>query len=198
MSSDARHAGALVYARALLEALDAAGGGGTQSDAEVREADAVLYGVAEAFRTDRLFRGFFLASNIRADAKRAALDRLVHGRMPTLVGNFLRLLERRGRLSLLPHIGAAFRKLADARLGRVPVRLTTAVPIDEVSLRTWTERIRKAVGGEPVVAHEVRADILAGAIVRVGDVVADGSARRRLAAFHKAIIEKGRSHALQS
>ena len=118
--------------------------------------------------------------------------------MPTLVANFLRLLLKRGRLELLGDIGEAFQTLLDARLGRVPVTLTTAVPVDEVSLRAWTDRIRQAVGGEPMVRHEVRPEILAGAILRVGDEVADGSARRRLAELRTQIIEKGRQHALQS
>ena len=193
MSHGQTDAGAMVYARALEEALLAAGG----LDA-LRAADPEVTGVAEAWAADRSFRSYFLASNVPAKAKRDALDRLAEGRLHPLVANFLRLLLRRGRIGMLPGIGAAFRTLLDARLGRVPVTLTTAVPVDEVSLRAWTDRIRQAVGGEPVVRHEVRPEILAGAILRVGDEVADGSARRSLAALRSKIIEKGRQHALQS
>ena len=185
--------GATVYARALEEALMAGGG----LDA-LREAEPAMAGLAAAWRTDRTFRAYFLSSNVPAAAKRRTLDTLVSGSMPTLVANFLRLLLKRGRLELLGDIGEAFQTLLDARLGRVPVTLTTAVPVDEVSLRAWTDRIRQAVGGEPMVRHEVRPEILAGAILRVGDEVADGSARRRLAELRTQIIEKGRQHALQS
>lgn len=185
--------GSTVYARALEEALLAGGG----LDA-LREAEPAMAGLAAAWRTDRSFRAYFLSSNVPSTAKRRTLDTLVSGSMPTLVANFLRLLLKRGRLELLADIGDAFQTLLDARLGRVPVTLTTAVPVDEVSLRTWTDRIRQAVGGEPKIRHEVRPEILAGAILRVGDEVADGSARRRLAELRTQIIEKGRQHALQS
>jgi F-type H+-transporting ATPase subunit delta len=193
MAHGQTHPGAMVYARALEEALFSAGG----LDA-LRAADPAVAGVAAAWTDERAFRAYFLSSNVPASVKRAALDRVVEGRLHPLVANFLRLLLRRGRIALLPDIGTAFRTLIDARLGRVPVTLTTAVPVDEVSLRTWTDRIRQAVGGEPVVRHEVRPEILAGAILRVGDEVADGSARRRLAELRSQIIEKGRQHALQS
>ncbi len=190
--------GATVYARALEEAILAAGG-----LEALRVAESSVLALAEAWRSDRAFRAYFLASNVPAAAKRATLDRLAAGgdgtpALPRLVADFLRLLLKRGRLALLGEIGEAFEALLDARLGRVPVTLTTAVPIDEVSLRSWTDRIRRAVGGEPHVRHEVRPEILAGAILRVGDEVADGSARRRLAELRTRIIEKGRQHALQA
>ena len=75
------------------------------------------------------------------------------GRFPKLLGNFLKLLLERGRLSLLSEIGASYRVLLDEKLGRVPVTITTAVPVPEGEFRAWTDAIRGAVGGNAVVDH---------------------------------------------
>jgi F-type H+-transporting ATPase subunit delta len=185
--------GGAIYAAALFEAADAAGG-----TPLLEEAGAALQAVASAWEGDRALRAFFLASSVPATQKQAALVKLAT-RLPKLVGHFLRLLHRRGRLAMLPQVAAAYAEALDARLGRVPVTLTTAVPVPEREYQDWVAAIRRTIGGEPIVEHQVRPEILAGAVVRVGDRVADGSARRRLAELRKNIVERGTHfHALQS
>lgn len=163
----------------------------------LREAGDAVDAVSTAWSENRTLRAYFLASEVPSAVQATSLDRLVEG-LPKLVANFLRLLMKRDRLSLLADIGLAFRGLLDEKLGRVPVTISTAVPIDDVSLHSWSQRIREAVGGEPVIRHEVKPELLAGAVIRVGDQVADGSARRQLAALKNRIIEKGlQRHGLQ-
>ena len=184
--------GAVIYARALMEAVESDGG-----LEALREAGEAVEAVSTAWTENRTLRAYFLASEVPSAVQATSLDRLVNG-LPKLVANFLRLLMKRDRLSLLSDIGLAFRGLLDEKLGRVPVTITTAVPIDDVSLHNWSQRIREAVGGEPVISHEVKPELLAGAVIRVGDQVADGSARRQLAALKNRIIEKGlQRHGLQ-
>lgn len=186
--------GGMVYARALAEAVEADGGLPVLQDV-----GGVLTSLCEAWIADPIFRSYFLASEVSGAQKRVALDTLVGGRFPALLGNFLRLLLRRGRLAILPDIGHAFTLLLDEKLGRVHVTLTTAVPVPENEFRSWIEAIRGAVGSNAVVDHVVKPEILAGAVIRVGDRVIDSSARRRLANLHKRIIQRGvQNHALQS
>jgi F-type H+-transporting ATPase subunit delta len=184
----------MVYARALAEAVEAEGGLGLLTDVE-----GVLRGVTAAWEGDRTFRSYFLASEVPRQQRKAALTRLVEGRMPKLFGNFLRVLLARGRLSLLPEIDVAYRQIVDARLGRVQVTITTAVPVPESDFRRWTQALKDATGAEAVVEHAVKPEIIAGAVIRVGDRIADGSARRSLADLQTRIIERGKQHhALQS
>lgn len=186
--------GGMVYARALAEAVEAEGG-----TALLQDVGDVLGSLCQAWDDDRTLRSYFLATEVSSEKKREAMATLVEGRFPKLLGNFLKLLLERGRLNLLDEIGASFRVLLDERLGRVPVTITTAVPIPENEFRSWTEAIRGAVGGNAVVDHVVKPDIVAGAVIRVGDRVIDGSARRRLAELHHGIIQRGmQRHALQS
>jgi F-type H+-transporting ATPase subunit delta len=194
MATTHASSGSMVYARALAEAVQAEGGSGL-----LRDVEGVLRGIAAAWGADRTFRGYFLSSEVPRAQRRTAMKKLVDGRMPPLLGNFLRLLLDRGRLALLPEIDLALRTLADEALGRVPVTITTAVPVPERDFRAWTEALKAATGADAVVEHIVKPDIIAGAIIRVGDRIADGSARRQLADLRKRIIERGsRHHALQS
>lgn len=194
MAASQASTGGAIYARALAEAVEAEGG-----KALLQDVGSVLGAFCKAWTGDPVLRSYFLATQIPSAQKQASVDTLVSGRFPPLLGNFLRLLLRRGRLALLPEIGEAFHKILDERLGRVPVTLTTAVPVPESEFRAWKDAIRGTVGGEAVIKHVVKPEIVAGAIIRVGDRVLDGSARRRLADLHQRIIERGmQRHALQS
>lgn len=185
--------GAMVYAKALFEAVDAAGG-----DDLLREVDKRLGRMRSAWTEIPSLRGYFLSATVPLPDREAALDKLT-STVPPLLRNFLRLLLRRGRMSLVSEIAVAFDALLDERLGRIQVTLTTAVPVAENEFQGWTDQIRAAIGGEPVVEHVVDNEIVAGAIIRVGDRVIDGSARRKLTALHQNIIQRGKqTHALQS
>lgn len=194
MAGSQASTGGNVYARALAEAVESEGG-----TPLLQDVGSVLDSLCAAWAEDRILRSYFLATEITGAQKRTAMDTLVDGRFPALLGNFLRLLLKRGRLAILPEIGEAFQTILDEKLGRVPVTITTAVPVPESDFKAWKDMIRGAVGGEAVVDHVVNPDIVAGAIIRVGDRVMDGSARRRLADLHNRIIQRGmQRHALQS
>ncbi len=194
MASTHASPGSTAYARALAEAVEAEG-----AKALLQDVGSVLGAVTEAWSEDRVLRSYFLATEIPSAQKHASMDTLVEGRFPTLLANFLRLLLRRGRLGLLPEIHAAYSVILDERLGRVPVTITTAVPVPESDFRSWKDAIRGAIGSEAVVEHVVKPEIIAGAVIRVGDRIVDGSARRRLSELHTRIIERGmQRHALQS
>ena len=162
---------AAVYAEALAEAADAKG-----ALADVGER---LAGFAAAWEKDHDLRSFFLSGAARREAKRAALGRL-RPLLGELVTDFLGVLLRRGRLFLLPEAARSFAALIDRRLGRVPVTIETATAPTPGDLESWRTRLRATIGKEPVLAHRVRPALIGGAVIRVGDVVADGSVRRRL------------------
>ena len=185
--------GGTIYAKALFEAVDQQGGAEALQDVGDR-----LLALGTAWEDDRDLRAYFLSGYISSARKQQAMDSLMSSH-PTLLANFLKLLLGRGRLPLLAQIAASYEKLLDERLGRVPVTLTTAVPLDASALERWKNEIAGAVGGEPVVRHVVKPEIVAGALIRVGDSLMDGSARRRLAELHTQIIQRGKQiHALQS
>ena len=136
-------------------------------------------------------RAFFLSGAIRRDAKSGAIDKVFRGKASDLFTDFLHVLLRRNRLFTLLDIDDGFSRILDQKLGRVRVKLTTASAVEPSDLAQWSSRIERAIGKKPVMTHEVRPSILGGAIVRVGDTLADGSVRRRLATLRARIASAG-------
>lgn len=194
MSAAHASPGAFVYARALMEVVEADGG-----ETALREVGDRLAALGKAWSSDSTLRAYFLSANVGDEEKAATLGRWADDQGSKTLGNFLRMLHAKERLGLLDELADAFTSLLDERLGRVPVTITTAVPVSEADFRTWTDQIRAVVGGEPVIEHVVDPAIVAGALIRVGDQVLDGSVRRRLNELRQSIIERGKqTHALQS
>jgi F-type H+-transporting ATPase subunit delta len=163
---------ATVYADALAGAAEARG--------LLAQVGEELEGFAAVWGREAHVRNFFLSGAIGRDAKAKALDAVTVGTTSETFGSFLRVLLHRSRLWALPETAEAYRKLLDRRLGRVPVVLSTASPVAPADLEAWRVRLAAALGKEPVITHEVKPALIGGAVLRVGDTVADGSVRRRL------------------
>jgi F-type H+-transporting ATPase subunit delta len=88
------------------------------------------------------------------------------------------VVEKR-RQAYLREIAAAYRDLVDARVGRMRVQVELAAEPD-AAMRDEVTRTLEARFGRKVVAT-FRADpaLIGGVIVRHGDLVMDGSLRRR-------------------
>ena len=174
-----------IYAEALAEAAEERGVLAAVGE-ELGAFAAVWDGRAEV-------RAFFLSGAVRREAKHAALDATFRGRASDLFADFLHVLLRRGRMWLVPDAADAFRKILDTRLGRVRVTLSTAAPLAPEELQAISARLRAAIGKEPMVTQEVKPALLGGAILRVGDVVADGSVRRKLQELRSRIVRSAES-----
>ena len=102
-----------------------------------------------------------------------------------LVLNLARLLLRRGRTSLGPHIAEAFQELLDEAKGVTHATVTSAVPLTKEDERAVERRLREITGGEVTLETEVDESILGGLVVRIGDRLIDGSTRSRLLALKR-------------
>ena len=164
-----------VYAEALAEAAEAKN--------ILPQVGEEIAGLARVWRDVPEARAFFLSGAIRREAKSTAIDHVCRGRSSDVFADFLHVLLSRNRLWLLPRAADAFVKIMDLKTGRVPVTLSTAAPVTPADLEAWRARLHAAIGLTPVLTHHVRPQLIGGAVLRVGDVVADGSVRRRLAAL---------------
>jgi len=182
---------ARVYAEALGQAADTRGG-----EDLVREIGDALLALGKAWAEDEALRAYFLSALVKAGPREDALERWL-APLPPLLGDFVRVLFRHGRGEVLAAAAEAYRSWMDQRLGRVPVRLATATSVDPGRLEAWTARLREVLGKEPILRHVVDPDLIAGATLRVGDVVVDGSARRQLRELERHVQERG-THALQA
>jgi len=103
------------------------------------------------------------------------------------VRNFILLLAQNKRLRLLPEIFQLFDALKTAQEQAVDVELTTAVALDDASQAKLAEVLGKKLARKVNVQAVVDQQLLAGVIIKAGDLVIDGSMRGRLEKLAKAI-----------
>jgi F-type H+-transporting ATPase subunit delta len=94
--------------------------------------------------------------------------------------NLLALLADRNRLATVPAIADMFGELADAKLGRVRAKVTTATAVDAATLKAIAERLGAAANATVLVEHAVEPAIVGGVVAQIGSLVYDGSLRTQL------------------
>jgi F-type H+-transporting ATPase subunit delta len=162
------------YAVALLNVTDAQG----ETDAVLDELDELSNDV---FRDQPDFARL-LTYGIRDPERRdQLLTSAFEGRALPTVLRYLRVLNRRGRLELVPLIARTARSLWDQRNNRVPVTVRTAVPLDNEQRDSLQQRLVSLTGGAtPMLTEEVDPELIGGLVVQVGDQLFDASIRGRL------------------
>ena len=162
---------ATVYARSLFEAAQDAG----KLD-EVREQ---LGEVADAIDGDRDLQVFFFSPSLSSEEKKEGLRKALDG-ADDLVQNFLELLIENHRMPVVFKIRRELDALWDKENQRLPVQITSAVELDEKTVKQIGDQIAEQTGQKVELSAEVDPDVLGGLVVRVGNTVLDASVRRRL------------------
>ena len=111
-------------------------------------------------------------------------------RLPDEVKNLLLLLADRGRLGYAAAIADRFRDLADAKLGRVRARVTSAVPLSAAEAGRIAERLAGITKGQVLLETAVDPSLLGGVVAQVGSTVYDGSVRSQLEELRRAMKQQ--------
>jgi F-type H+-transporting ATPase subunit delta len=98
-----------------------------------------------------------------------------------LMGNFIKLLVQRGRLTSLPRIVEIFGEMYNREKGIVIADVTTAVPLDEAHRKEVIDRLAKITGKSVEVRLHTDHSMLGGIVTRIGDELIDASVASRLA-----------------
>jgi F-type H+-transporting ATPase subunit delta len=109
---------------------------------------------------------------------------------PAELVHFLRAVVKRGRQLLLGEIALQYAALVDVKHNRVRAGITLARTPDAALQKEIGAALGKALGKDVVPTFSVDAEILGGAIVRVGDRVLDGSVRRKLAQLRRQLLTR--------
>ncbi len=160
-----------VYARSLFEAAQ-----------EHDKLDAVrdqLGEIADAIAEDRDLQVFFFSPSLSSEDKKEGLEKAITG-ADELVHNFLELLIENHRMAAVLKIRREYDALWDKENELLPVTITSAVELDEKTVKEIGDQIAEQTGRKVELSADVDPDVLGGLVVRVGNTVLDASVRRRL------------------
>lgn len=172
-----------VYAKALLAVVGLSGD---------------LNGLMEQFRSliqdvldkQPAFEAALANPKISAEEKMRILDKVFAEKMDPTLLTFLKVVSKRGRLNVLRGIYGAASAMRDEAVGIVRVVITTAQELDSSAVKSLKDKLQQLFKKEVAVTTKVDASILGGLIVRVGDVVFDGSVDGQLNQLKKATLVK--------
>jgi F-type H+-transporting ATPase subunit delta len=173
---------ARVYSKALF---DVASGRGTT--AEVLEE---LAGLGKLATEDRHFADFLSSPMIDAKDRRAAIDKMFRGRLSDVVVDGLQVVNRKGRLSLLPAIAEQFRQLLRDRDQRVDVLVSTAVPLSEALRAEITAVVGRFTGRRPDLHEKVDPNLIGGLVLEFGDRKVDGSVLFEISKYRQRFADR--------
>jgi F-type H+-transporting ATPase subunit delta len=170
---------AAVYARSLFEAALDAG----KTD-QVRED---LGQFADALDGNRELQIFFFSPYFSTEEKKDGLHKAVKGAEPIFL-NFLELLVENHRMPAIFRIRRGYDQLWEEHNRLLPVEVTSAVELDEETVRSIGDRIAEQTGRKVDLSSTVEPRILGGIVVRVGNQVLDASIRNRLETLRKQVV----------
>ena len=101
--------------------------------------------------------------------------------------SLLKLLVENGRLKAAPSILVQYEILRAEAESRMDVEITSAVAVEKPQQDALAAAIRKRLSREVVIEWKTDESLIAGAQIRAGDLVIDGSVRGELEKLHTAL-----------
>ena len=86
-------------------------------------------------------------------------------------------------------IRTEFESLWDEERRLLPVKITSAVTLDEATVKGISDRIGSQVDRQIEVSAEVDPDILGGIVLRVGNLILDASIKNRLEQLRQQVAQ---------
>jgi F-type H+-transporting ATPase subunit delta len=160
------------YARALLEM--------AQAEGVVSRVEEELFRLRELIKTNPALLEFLKDANIKREGKQKAIAELFQGRVHPLLLNLLLTLadvDRAGRV--LPVI-EEFSAAASASRQTVTGEVTTALPLDDATMKQLAAQLTKVTGKNVQLLQKTDSALLGGVIIKVGEQIIDSSLRRKL------------------
>ena len=171
---------AQVYSRSLFEVAKEHG----KLDLIKEQLDAF----ADALHETRELAIFFFSPYFSTEEKKRGLESALVDADPTLV-NFLELLIEKHRMPVIFRTRRQYETLWDIEHRLLPVEVTSAVDLDEATVKSIGERIGEQTGQRVELTSRVDPEILGGIVLRVGNSILDASIKHRLDQLRKHVAQ---------
>ena len=154
----------------------------------IQEYGDALGMVAGLLEDDSRFRTFVETPRIDDENKKDVIRKVFRDKAPKQVINFVLITIDKRRQTLLREISEEYSLLLDNHLGREHVEVTVARPLDDTTANVVSEQLSKMLGRQAIPHIRVKPEILGGLVVRTGDMIYDGSVRRRLEGLRRRLL----------
>jgi F-type H+-transporting ATPase subunit delta len=171
---------ARVYAEALFEA--------AKDKGKLDEVHEQLGELADALAENRELQIFFFSPYFSSEEKREGIAKAISG-AEELLQNFLELLAEKHRMPVLFRIRRRFDELWAKETKRLEVRLVSAVELDSDVVDRVRSEIERQTDRTIELETEVDEGIIGGLVLRVGNMVLDGSVRNKLERLRKEVAQ---------
>jgi F-type H+-transporting ATPase subunit delta len=169
-----------VYARALFEV--------AKEHGDLDEVRDELGQFADALSKERQLAVFFFSPYFSSTEKKDGLNKLIDG-AEDIFTNFLETLIERHRMPAIFRIRNRFDEMWDDENQLLPVQVTSAIELDEKTIRSIGDRIGEQTGLKVELSSQIDPDILGGIVLRVGNFILDASIRNRLNQLRKQVAQ---------
>lgn len=154
------------YAKALLEL-----------SIDLKKVDQVagdMNFLMETFRETAEFQSFLNSPVVKSD-KKIEIFHQIFEQFELETMKFVELVIKNRKESILPEIARSFDEQVKAFKGIIPIKLISAVPLNNATREEILSKVRANIKGELEVTEVLDADLIGGFIVRMGDVQIDAS-----------------------
>lgn len=169
------------YAKALIKA------GSDNGCLDALEVDMTL--LDSLTRGNAVFRQVLDAPVIKPMQKRRMMAELLDGRVHPLTLNFINLVIRNRRESLLADVARDFIDLYEKRNGIQRVHVVSAAGMDDLSEQHLQQQLNALFRANVHLTAETNAALIGGFILRVGDLQYDASLASGLTRLQKTLSE---------
>ena len=162
---------ARVYAQALFDAAREAG--------VVEPVRRELGDFVAALAASASLRDVLADPRVDTAAKRRVLGEITRDGQP-LLANALQLMLDHGRFTVVSELGAAYDALAVVEEGVIEVEVVSASELTPETEKKIAARVHEATGRRVELSRRVDPAIIGGLVLRIGDVIVDGSVKARI------------------
>ena len=168
------------YAQALIELAG--------DLAEAEDLGQNLDALARLVKSEEMVRLFFADPSITPEDRALVIQKTLSTRSSELFVNFVGVLNKKNRLSLLGEIASAYRDMLDRKNNVVRVQVTVAQKLDQADLASVQQRISAALGKTAAIEEKIDEGIIGGLVIRVDDKIIDGSVKAQLETMREQLL----------
>ena len=179
--NDKELAVARIYSRAMLDLAESKG----QADEMLEE----LQWLANQADQDEGLLHFLSSPMIDPEQRAESIDKMFRGKLSDVLVDSLQVVNRKGRLALLPTIAETYRQDHRDLRGRVDVYVETAMPLSEALRDKLRSTVSNYVGGEPNLHEHVDESLIGGIVLRIGDRKVDASVKNEVRKYRSLLLD---------